>query len=217
MCVHPLSELLDLPSYCRSTQEFRLLDAFLSLLERESYADITVLDIVDEAHMSKGAFYQLYGNKSDFAQQVFGIIAAALLAYVTRAIDQEPNAWHKVRAGLAAYVDVCLDYPHASRFLLLSSPGLPSAFDQLRFQAHHAFADMIRSRLLVRETSPEIFAWLAASIVGAVNETVIHALLRAEPLSFQERQHLIGWLNEVIGHALLTAIATRGFEVSLLS
>ncbi|MCL8206991.1 MAG: TetR/AcrR family transcriptional regulator [Actinomycetia bacterium] len=197
------SHRLDLGPYCRTVPERRLLEAFLTLLDRRPYDAISVLDVVEQAHMSKSAFYQRFHNKADLARTLFGTVLTALLDHVGRAIDAEPEPWRKIRAGLQAYVDLCLDHPGAGRFLLLSAPGTPAGFESLRLSAHRTFADMIRTRLRFPAADPKRLEWLAAAIVGAVNEAVVHALLQAEPPDAAERAELVDCLNQVLVHAVL--------------
>lgn len=86
------------------TQE-RLLDAMEKLLEKQDATDITVEDIVEQAHASVGAFYKRFGSKQD----LLPLLLARLQANARRELDEELAKAHWKERGLAQRVNALIE------------------------------------------------------------------------------------------------------------
>ena len=116
------------PRRFESADELRLLlDAALSVMERNGYADAAVADILREADLSTRSFYRHFESKDQLLCALCRREAEGAAARLTAKVDAAGGP----RAALDAWIDEILSFGHhrakAVRVSVLSSPGAMKA------------------------------------------------------------------------------------------
>jgi AcrR family transcriptional regulator len=112
-----------------ANQRDRLLDAATSIFAAEGYAALAVANVIEQAGVSRGTFYEIFDNKFDCLlaaqQRAFDRLHAAIVS----ACSAE-EAWPRgVAAGVASALDFATNFPDDARLILASSH--PSSEPQL--------------------------------------------------------------------------------------
>jgi AcrR family transcriptional regulator len=84
------------------------------------YAATSVDDVVQRAGVAKGSLYHHFDSKEAIFRTVYESIQAEVVEGVMAAAMQAAEPWAAVRAGLAAFLDACLE-PSFRRIVVLDS------------------------------------------------------------------------------------------------
>lgn len=187
-------------------QRARIVNALALEISEKGYRKVTVTDIVKRAAIARNTFYENFRSKEDcfLVAQEFAM-SAALERVVAAAggLDEWP---HRVRAGLAAFLDFVAEEPALARTCMVESLSAGPAAVEYYEQSQQAFVYLFR---LGRDVSPrggELPETLEEAIIGGVFWIVYQRLAVAEAGSVPQL------LPEVVEFALtpyLGATASR--------
>jgi AcrR family transcriptional regulator len=102
-----------------ATRELLLATARDVFTER-GYAATSIDDIVQRAGVAKGSLYHHFESKEAIFRAVYEVIQAEVVEGVMAAAMAARDPWAAVRAGLAAFLDACLE-PSFRRIVVLDS------------------------------------------------------------------------------------------------
>ena len=97
------------------------------------YADASTSRIVDESGMARGSLYYHFGDKNGLFKAVYEEVMYEGLAVINAAMDEKEGAWGALKAGTAAFLDLCMDDAYR-KIVLLEAQGAMSF--QERFAVH---------------------------------------------------------------------------------
>jgi AcrR family transcriptional regulator len=97
-----------------------LISVARELFTERGYAATSVEDVVQRAGVARGALYHHFSGKDALFQAVYDAVQAEAVAKVLAAALAVPEPWAAVRAGLSAFLDVCLE-PAFRRVVVLDS------------------------------------------------------------------------------------------------
>ena len=86
----------------------------------QGYAATSIEDIVQRAGVAKGALYHHFSGKDALFRAVYEAVLADVVSAVMAQASAQRDPWASVRAGLAAFLDACLD-PAFRRIVILES------------------------------------------------------------------------------------------------
>lgn len=122
-----------------------LISTARDLFAAKGYADTSIEEIIHGAGVARGALYHHFNGKEALFRAVYdGVQSDALGRIVSTALAQ-PEPWEAVRAGLTAFLDVCLEPPFR-RIVILDSVSVFQwqAWDQ---RIEHGELPMLRTIL----------------------------------------------------------------------
>jgi AcrR family transcriptional regulator len=86
----------------------------------QGYAATSIEDIVQRAGVAKGALYHHFSGKEALFGAVYEAVLGDVVSAVMAAAGAAADPWGAVRAGLAAFLDACLE-PSFRRVVILES------------------------------------------------------------------------------------------------
>jgi AcrR family transcriptional regulator len=111
------------PDFVVDNQRRRIAAAMLSEVAEQGYTATTVTDIAATAGLSRRTFYGFYPSKRECFEELYEEIAGALFAAMVEAAEAE-RAWPaRVRARLAALLDLYALNPDLATFTLIAPPA----------------------------------------------------------------------------------------------
>jgi AcrR family transcriptional regulator len=170
--------LTEMPSDARE----KLLYAGLHLFTSKGFKETSVLEIVEQAHVSKTTFYQHFRTKEELLVSLFQQLADEIIEEVKQAIDKEKKVTYKAYAGIHRYMELCVTRRVAAKLLLLASVGVSQAVEKVRREAHQRFAELMFQTVqseIPKTVSSEQIRIVSQAMVGAVNEVVIQNLIES--------------------------------------
>lgn len=161
----------------------KLLYAALHLFTTKGFKETSILEVVEQARVSKTTFYRFFRNKEELLVHLFELLANEVLKEVEEAVRQEVQIAYKGYAGIRRYIEICVTRSTVAKLLLVESVGVSKAVENMRRKAHLRFAKLIDR--IVQEILPATKQNLDARIisqamVGAINEVVIQNLFQSE-------------------------------------
>jgi AcrR family transcriptional regulator len=111
------------PDFVVDNQRRRIAAAMLREVAERGYLATTVTDIAATAGLSRRTFYGFYPSKRECFEELYEEIAEALFAAMAEAAGAE-RAWPaRVRARLAALLDLYATNPDLATFTLIAAPA----------------------------------------------------------------------------------------------
>ena len=109
----------------RQAEETRqlLIATARDLFTERGFAATSIEEIIQRAGVAKGALYHHFSGKKELFRAVYDAVQADAVAGVVAAALAEADPWVAVRAGLSAFLDVCLE-PAFRRIVVLDSVGV---------------------------------------------------------------------------------------------
>ena len=161
----------------------KLLYAALHLFTTKGFKETSILEVVEQARVSKTTFYRFFRNKEELLVRLFELLADEVLKEVEEAVRREVQIAYKGYAGIRRYIEICVTRTTVAKLLLVESVGVSKAVENMRREAHFRFAQLIDR--IVQEILPATKQNLDARIisqamVGAINEVVIQNLFQSE-------------------------------------
>ena len=86
-------------SFVAHNQRLRMLAALLRVLPRQGYANTTIGDVIQEAGVSRAAFYQQFADKEECFLEIYDLASQWLCQRVERSAAAESEWPGRVRAG----------------------------------------------------------------------------------------------------------------------
>lgn len=97
--------------YSESTRQ-ALVDSAVELFTERGYADASLDEIAGRARVTKGALYHHFGGKQSLFEAAFEAVETGVAARLAEVMDGEGDPWENMRAGLDAFLRVCLEPPY---------------------------------------------------------------------------------------------------------
>ena len=87
---------------------------------QHGYAATSIDDVINQAGVARGALYHHFPGKEALFRAVYEEVEGEVVARVLAVAAAQPTPWDAVRAGLAAFLDACLE-PSFRRIVVLES------------------------------------------------------------------------------------------------
>ena len=162
-------------------QRDRLLDATVSAVADDGYADLTVRDLIDRAGVSRRTFYQLFDDKIECIMAAHERAFERLSGQIVDACGQQEGWADRVAAAIAAALAFAVESPREAHLVVIachsaSDPKLASR----GHAAHEKLADLLRAgrkQAEVEQAPPEV---TEQAVVGAAMAVVGGRLLEGD-------------------------------------
>lgn len=106
--------------YSESTRR-ALVDSAVALFTERGYTDAPLDEIARHARVTKGALYHHFGGKQALFEAAFEAVETDVVARLERIMLVEGDVWENMRAGLDAFLNVCLE-PAYQRIVAQEGP-----------------------------------------------------------------------------------------------
>ncbi|MFB9433806.1 TetR/AcrR family transcriptional regulator [Streptoalloteichus tenebrarius] len=106
--------------YSASTRQ-ALVDSAVELFTERGYAGAALDEVARRARVTKGALYHHFGGKQALFEAAHEAVETDVVARLARAMDGTGGPWETVKAGLRAFLDVCLE-PAYQRIVVREAP-----------------------------------------------------------------------------------------------
>jgi AcrR family transcriptional regulator len=163
----------------------RVLDAALTEFASHTFHQATVDRIVEGAGISKGSFYQYFGDKKDLYRYLVKMSQEKKLDYIKRTLKEEDNTdiFSQLRGLYSAGVRFAQDNPQllaiGQNLWKEEEEFLQEVMDQALPEAQDFLEDMLKRGLQAGEIDPECNLAIAASLITSFNLTLIDLLLQS--------------------------------------
>ena len=158
----------------------RLVLGMLSALAEKGYLEVSVMDIVRHAKVSKRTFYEHFADKEACFLEAYAAVSDELLRRVAVAATHGQTAEDKLSGTIAAYFTALQEQRSFLRAFLSEVHAAGPRALALRRKILQRFAELLRSMVqavrvrepAVKELSPE----MATVIVGGIHELLLLTL-----------------------------------------
>ena len=190
----------------REDRREQLLESSCAVFERKGYRETTIQDLLEEAAVARGTFYQHFkGKRAVFDALLDGLLEELSGAIVRIDVHSDTPVAIQLKGNVERVFNILWNNAGRSRILLRQAVGLdPDLEEKL-----HAFDDQVLAMIegsvrtgmamgLVRKGPIRL---RAAFILGTIKEGIVHGLLRidSEPMSREDLgrellDHILGGL-----------------------
>ncbi|HSU78948.1 MAG TPA: TetR/AcrR family transcriptional regulator [Candidatus Angelobacter sp.] len=185
----------EMPSGARE----KMIYSGLNLFTSKGFKETSVLDIVENARVSKTTFYQHFATKEDLLVGLCKQLIEEMIQSVEEAVTEEKKVAYKAYAGIRRYIEICMTRKDAARLLLIISGGVSQETALVRREAIHKFADLIFETVqsvLPNQVLGEPLRTVSEAMVGAINEVVLERLMEGNVAeNYDDLAHL---LNRIV-------------------
>lgn len=155
------------------------------LFAERGYAATSVEEIIQRAGVARGALYHHFAGKEALFRAVYDAVQGDVASRVVAAALAGGEPWRGVRAGLAAFLDACLE-PEFRRVVVLDSvPVLASAMWESGVEhVEHTELPMLRAVLapLVEDFLPGVAVDALAHVaLGGLYGAALYIARSADP------------------------------------
>lgn len=158
----------------------RLLTALATLLVDHASADITVGDIVAQAHVSKRTFYEQFATKDDCLLALFEHLGDSTLALIAADYHPSDDVAEAIESVTRAYLLHLQNQPALVRTLYTELMTIGAKGLAVRRRITQRFADFLIHQVeLARLREPSkrpLPPAVATAAVGGVNELILQAI-----------------------------------------
>ena len=179
---------MDLSVLSDGSSRGRLLVGLATELERKSLAEVSVVNIVAAAHVSKRTFYEHFPDRDQCFLALYKLLGERIIevtgAAASGAGEDVPFS-SRVRSAFQAYMSELLQHPKLSMALYMGILGAGEQGLMLRQRVNEQFANVILCALqkkknwLAPNATTDRYAMLGA-IAGA-NELILYAMQQGSP------------------------------------
>lgn len=172
----------------------------LILFTSKGFKHTSVLDIVEQARISKTTFYQHFSSKENLMEQLFAELFAEMVEEVRLEINKEKRTAYKAYVGIRRYIEICFTDMKVANLMLIESVGVSKEVEQVRSEAHRSFAQLMLQTvqgLLPKTVSETELRIVSQAMIGAINEVIVqnYYKVRENPLNIDELARL---LNRIV-------------------
>lgn len=158
------------------------------LLSEQSYASVTVTDVVARARVSKRTFYQHFSDREECLLAAYRAVAEGPLHMIARAADSVAGTGRSLREGIAvvtgAYLAAMAEHPLLTRAMLTEPGSTGPEGRRVRRELLGRHADQLRALTAADSSaavgSEELPPALAEALIGGINELVLAAVESAD-------------------------------------
>ncbi|MCP0886589.1 TetR/AcrR family transcriptional regulator [Ligilactobacillus sp. WILCCON 0076] len=177
-------------------QENKIIQAFLTLIKNNDYEQISITQIMQEAHLTRTYFYQFFDSKNDLAREAFFLIVADILdSLSTSFIDKT-----KIN-DLSTLKGVELFLTHSSEMKLLLS------FQAKNFNFVAEFKErikkIIKQQVLLKSSAPTYKIDYFSELFAVSALTTISWALKQEQIS---AEIIVDLIDNCVSNGLLSII-----------
>ena len=155
----------------------RIADAALELFATRGYNATSVEDVVEQAKMSKSAFYEFFTSKEDCFRELLSHEGGSLIDNVLAEASLGRNHHERLRFGITTFVRSCFERSSVARLLIVESVGLSGDVDKVRSELQAQFAGAVGEEVrhatphdpFYADKDPRVFG---RAVVGAVSDAV---------------------------------------------
>lgn len=122
-----------------------ILAAGLEMFSRYPYAEVTDKHICDGAGVTRGALQHHFGCKLGLFTTILEDLYRDAVVRITDAASHTGEGWHRVRAGIAAFFDVCTQPPYQT--LALQQAPIAIGWQRCRELETHYYGDLMRASI----------------------------------------------------------------------
>src|SRR2546421_7186608 len=97
-----------------------LIDVARQNFTEHGYAATSIDDIIQEAGVARGALYPHFPGKEELVRSVYERVQRQAASRVMQAAAAQGSPWDAARAGLATFLDACLDAAFPRIVILVS-------------------------------------------------------------------------------------------------
>jgi AcrR family transcriptional regulator len=156
-------------SFVARNQHLRIVAALLRVLPRHGYPATTIGHITAEAGVSRAAFYAQFESKEDCFLVTYDLSADWLCGRVEEAVREEPEWTERVRAGVAAALELLVAHPTVAHLIAVEAAQGGEAARERQQACFTRFAATLRADLPRHpEVSPEIEELLLSGAVQLI-------------------------------------------------
>jgi AcrR family transcriptional regulator len=158
----------------------RLIAAMALALFEKNYANISVMDVVRIARVSKRTFYEHFSTREACYLATYEALSANLLDRVEQTVSSVPNVGERLQAAVQTYLSALQEVPALTRTFFLEIQLAGGQALQARRKVHQRFAQMLQN--IVRKGQQDgatirlLSESMAVALVGAINELVMVCL-----------------------------------------
>jgi AcrR family transcriptional regulator len=168
----------------------RILDAALAVFSRRGYREASVDEIAEEAQTSKGGIYFHFPAKQVIFRALLDLSARRLLDRIETAIAVETQPVAKADAALLTVLREFEDHRTLARLFMIEALGAGAEFQTRVLEIHDDFIAVIQRHLDVAWAegviAPVDTAIASRAWFGALNEVILHWLIKGEPQHLAE-------------------------------
>lgn len=160
-------------SFVARNQRLRIIVAMLRVLPRHGYPATTIGHITAEAGVSRAAFYQQFEGKEDCFLATYDVVSQWLCERVEQTIGAAEEWTARVRAGIAAALDLLAANPAVAHLIAVEAQQAGSAARKRQQACFVRFAAILSVGLPHRtEVPPEIEELLFGGAVQLIARNV---------------------------------------------
>lgn len=186
----------------------RMLDAMIGVVAVEGYETATVEEVIDRATVSPTVFHEHFRDKEDCFLEALEEVLDHVQSVVAAAYER-PGPWtHRVKNGLAAFLDVLASYPDGTRVAMVDS--LAGATARARYRrALDSFAGYFGEGRRESRMAQKLPAHTEQAIVGGIAATVARRVLDRDVADLHSLLSDLTYFALVpyVGHARARAVA----------
>jgi AcrR family transcriptional regulator len=168
----------------------RILDAALAVFTRRGYREASVDEIAEEAQTSKGGVYFHFAAKQMIFGALLDLSARRLLDRVEAAIERESEPVARADAALLTVLRTFSGHRALARLFMIEALGAGSEFQTRVLEIHNEFIAVIRRHLDAAVdqgvVEPVDTAIASRAWFGALNEVILHWLIKGEPQRLED-------------------------------
>ena len=101
----------------------RLLQLAKAIFAEQGYASLTLDTLINQAGLTKGAFYHHFPSKQALFEAVYILCEEEVGRRIMEASSANKDPWNQLLSGCDAYVEACAD-PGLQRILRLDGPSV---------------------------------------------------------------------------------------------
>ena len=138
----------------------QLLKTARELFAERGHAGVALQDVCDRVSVTRGALYHHFPDKDGLFRALCEDVADGVTDHIIAAAADQPDAWARLRAGCAAFLDACTDRA-VQRILLTDAPSV-LGWDAFReIDERHGLGLMLNTRSSLAQSRTEFSGRLA--------------------------------------------------------
>ncbi len=153
------------PSFVASNQRLRIVAAMLRVLPRHGYPETTIGHLVEEAGVSRSAFYQRFPSKEACFLATYDLVSQWLCEHIERAVVADDGWPARVRAGVSEALRLLASNPLLAHLVAVEAMRAGPAARRRQQACLARFAEALRAGRPRRDDLP---AELEELLLGGV-------------------------------------------------
>ncbi|MFC4909137.1 TetR/AcrR family transcriptional regulator [Actinomadura gamaensis] len=163
----------------------RLVDAAVALFTEHGFAGTSTTAVVRAAGVTRGALYHHFADKESLFEAAFQQVQREVAdRCAAAALGAGPGPAERLRAGMAAFLDTCLE-PHVQRVLLREGPLVLGWERSVAYDDPYCARRQLRAGMREAErlglVSPGRAEPLTHLLFGAANQAGVVITVAADP------------------------------------